>query len=158
MDFTSTKQASEIWDVKSRTIAKYCAEGKIPGAEKIRGQWKIPVDSIRPLSDGAIERLLRITLTLKNNPAHTIDYASAGIPKEMVAYAYGHLARRHYIEAVDSSVEIERIPYEAVLTDRGMDFLLGGNARPSVVIDVTDVAKQLGSVLLAAGIQRLLAS
>ena len=80
----TTKQASEKWGISDRRIRLLCAEGKIAGAELIGKTWYIPdasakpidgriktntnyftkiielkavLDSLRPLTEGELERL-----------------------------------------------------------------------------------------------------
>ena len=47
------KEVAAAWGVSQRTVNNLCKEGKIPGAEKIKGTWWIPDDAKRP-ADGRI--------------------------------------------------------------------------------------------------------
>jgi hypothetical protein len=46
--YISIKEASEKWNVSSRRIQVYCAEGRIEGAAKLGREWAIPVDAEKP--------------------------------------------------------------------------------------------------------------
>lgn len=50
MSEVGTKKASELWGVAQATVAKWCREGKIPGAtqDKPKSPWHIPVDATPP--------------------------------------------------------------------------------------------------------------
>lgn len=49
-DFVGTAAMAELWGCKQSTIAKWCREGKIEGAEqdKTGSPWRIPVDAQCP--------------------------------------------------------------------------------------------------------------
>ena len=42
--YMGTKEASRLWDVSMETVAKWCRQGRIPGAEQDapRSPWRIP--------------------------------------------------------------------------------------------------------------------
>ena len=42
MDYITAREAAEKWGVSERRINQYCAEGRIPGAERFGGAWAIP--------------------------------------------------------------------------------------------------------------------
>ena len=48
MDYTSTIEAATLCGISGRMINYYCAEGRIPGAQKIGGTWIIPKDAPKP--------------------------------------------------------------------------------------------------------------
>ena len=50
MSDIGTKQFAEIWGVQQSTVAKWCKEGKIPGATQDRPHcpWHIPADATPP--------------------------------------------------------------------------------------------------------------
>lgn len=48
MEYITTKEASEQWDVTERTIRRYCEQGKIEGAIHAGSLWVIPMDAICP--------------------------------------------------------------------------------------------------------------
>lgn len=49
MDYITTRQAAEKWNISARRIQTYCSEGRIPGTRKFSGAWQIPVDAVRPM-------------------------------------------------------------------------------------------------------------
>lgn len=48
MDYISVADAAALWGISGRMINYYCAEGRIPGAQKIGGTWIIPKDVPKP--------------------------------------------------------------------------------------------------------------
>lgn len=48
--FMGTKEASNLWNVPQSTIARWCREGKIKGAEQdaAGSPWRIPKNTISP--------------------------------------------------------------------------------------------------------------
>lgn len=46
--YITVKKASEKWGLSERRVRLLCADGKITGAIKDRGTWKIPDDTIKP--------------------------------------------------------------------------------------------------------------
>lgn len=48
MDYITAREAAEKWGVSERRINQYCAEGRIPGAERFGGAWAIPADAEKP--------------------------------------------------------------------------------------------------------------
>lgn len=53
--YMTAKQASEKWGISDRRIRTLCAEGKIPGAFQEGRGWKIPSDARKP-SDGRYKK------------------------------------------------------------------------------------------------------
>ena len=48
MEYLTTVELSERWNITSRRIGVLCAEGRIEGAIKKGKTWLIPQDSIKP--------------------------------------------------------------------------------------------------------------
>lgn len=48
MGYLSITQTSEKWGIKQRRIRVLCAEGRIPGAQKVGSYWLIPEDAEKP--------------------------------------------------------------------------------------------------------------
>lgn len=46
--YLSLRETAEKWDVSERRINQYCAEGRIPGAQRIGKAWAIPADAEKP--------------------------------------------------------------------------------------------------------------
>lgn len=47
------KEMALIWNVTERSVAKFCNEGKIPGAKKVGKSWAIPDEAKKPV-DGRV--------------------------------------------------------------------------------------------------------
>ena len=48
MDFLTSAECAEKWNVSQRRVAIYCKEGRIEGAVKFGRDWAIPVDATKP--------------------------------------------------------------------------------------------------------------
>ena len=48
MDYISTIEAGEKWNLSHRRVAILCAEERIPGVKKIGNTWLIPADAEKP--------------------------------------------------------------------------------------------------------------
>ena len=48
MEFLTTKQASELWNISQRRVAILCEEGRIDGAVKAGRTWLMPADTLKP--------------------------------------------------------------------------------------------------------------
>ena len=46
--YLSLREAAEKWGVSERRINQYCAEGRIPGAQRVGKAWAIPADAEKP--------------------------------------------------------------------------------------------------------------
>ncbi len=49
-DFVGTSAMAELWGCSPTTVAKWCREKRIPGAEQDKpgSPWRIPVDALKP--------------------------------------------------------------------------------------------------------------
>ena len=48
MDYLTTNEMSEIWEISSRRISLLCAQGRIEGAVKKGKTWLIPQNAKKP--------------------------------------------------------------------------------------------------------------
>ncbi len=48
MDYMTTKQAAEKWQLSDRRVLQYCNDGRIEGAEKMGNTWLIPKNAEKP--------------------------------------------------------------------------------------------------------------
>ena len=48
MNYITTKETSELWNVSDQMIRKYCREGRISGAIQKDGVWLVPEDAKKP--------------------------------------------------------------------------------------------------------------
>ena len=51
MEYLTTVEMSEKWNITSRRIGVFCAEGRVEGAIKKGKTWLIPSDAVKP-ADG----------------------------------------------------------------------------------------------------------
>lgn len=121
--YMSTKAAAQLWNLQTKTVSNYCKDGKIKHCFKNgRLGWYIRTDEIKPLSQEDIRRILVLTLQLKNNPAYEIDWTLLDCDRSVLESTYNHLQAQGYI--CDFSVDDEkRLPYEVVLTQKGMELV-----------------------------------
>lgn len=48
MEYITTKEAAEAWDVSERMVRKYCEQGKIEGVIHVGNLWIVPIDATCP--------------------------------------------------------------------------------------------------------------
>ena len=48
MEFISTKEASEKWNISERRVQKLCEEKRIPGVFRFGRSWAIPKGAEKP--------------------------------------------------------------------------------------------------------------
>ncbi len=48
MDYLTTKQVAEKWNISQRRVSKLCAEGRIKGAQLMGKTWLVPLDTKKP--------------------------------------------------------------------------------------------------------------
>ena len=118
-----TKIAAKRWGVTAGTVAKYCAAGLVPGAVKIKKVWKIPYNSIKPLTLDNIVKLLRLVNTLKHYPNLDIDYDHTGLSDANIVKVFQYLVSIGMIQQFDLKEPSEKIPYILKLTQRGLDII-----------------------------------
>jgi hypothetical protein len=119
-----TKTFATKWNVKPRTVANYCANGFIPGAIKERGVWKIPSNSIKPLSPDNVLQILRLVNTLKHYPDIEIDYDVTGLAEKNISRVFNYLVNIRMLQPFDSTVPEDRMPYLVKLTQRGLEYIV----------------------------------
>ena len=49
MDFMTTKEAVEKWNISERRIRQLLADGRIEGAVKVGNSWNIPAYADKPV-------------------------------------------------------------------------------------------------------------
>lgn len=125
--YMNAKTAADVWGLKSGTVADYCNKGKICGAIKyLEARWYIPVDAVKPLSNDEIRRFLILTLQLKNKPSLEVDWSTFPCEYSSVELVYRYLVFRDMLENFDIA-DKKRIPYEVVLTQKGLGIATSGN-------------------------------
>ena len=73
MDYITVQQAAEKWNISPRLAQQYCADGRIPGAQKFGTAWAIPASAQKP-ADPRKEKAASpsITAPLEEAPSHPI--------------------------------------------------------------------------------------
>lgn len=94
--YLSIREAAEKWGVSERRINQYCAEGRIPGAQRIGKAWAIPADAQKPGDPRRTQR------QVKSDPAETahsglLDHKNL-MPLMNTAFSPGHC--REAVEAM----------------------------------------------------------
>ena len=119
--YMSSKAAADLWHVSPKTIAKYCREDKIVNKFKSGSLgWYIRIDEIKPLTTEQVRRLLVLTLQLKNDPSLNIDWSTLDVDVSILDNIYQRLHSQGYIQPFVIGQK-QRIPYEVVLTSKGME-------------------------------------
>lgn len=121
--YMSTQIAAGVWNLKRQTVSDYCSKGKVYRAIKYQeARWYIPIDAVKPLSDDEIRCFLTLTLQLKNKPSLEIDWSLFPVGDSVIEPIYRYLFFREFIENFSISNQ-KRIPYEVVLTQKGLEFV-----------------------------------
>ena len=47
-EYLSTREAAEKWGISERRVNQYCAEERIPGAQRFGTSWAIPASAEKP--------------------------------------------------------------------------------------------------------------
>ena len=127
--YMNTKTAADIWGLNAKTVSDYCKNDKL--FDKFKdgsGKWYIYVDELKPLKNEEIRRLLVLTLMLKNKPTLEIDWSTFSFDDSKIEVIYKSLVMQHLIE--DFCIQDKkRIPYEVVLTEKGMNVVIIGSKR-----------------------------
>lgn len=124
--YMSTKTAAEVWNLKPSTVSEYCKQNKVFKAIKYLGaRWYISIDAVKPLSDSDVRRFLVLTIQLKNKPSLEIDWTAFQLDFATIEPIYRYLVYRELIENF-GIVDEKRIPYEVVLTQKGLEFATSG--------------------------------
>lgn len=144
-----TKIAAERWNVKPGTVAKYCKDGLIPGALKVNNTWKIPSDSIKPLSQDDVAKILRLVNTLKHYRDIEVDNDAAGLADKNVLRIFRYLVDIGMIQSFDAEIPTESLPYKLYLTQRGLE-LITQSAKKKVDMDIS--ANDINTGISAIGL------
>ena len=113
--YYSPKAAADNWKMSHQAVTSACKDGRIVGAiQDSTKKWCIPDSAMKPLDSQIIRNTLIITLSLKNTPNISIsELETYDVPK-----IYKYLKDTGYIK--DFNESSNRIPYEAILSDKGM--------------------------------------
>ncbi len=72
----NTTEAANLWNLSERSVRNMCAEGRIPGAEKVDEKWIIPDDAKKP-DDGRVKTGEYMKSLSKALPIGISDYIRA---------------------------------------------------------------------------------
>ena len=97
-NYLSLREAAEKWGVSERRINQYCAEGRIPGAQRIGKAWAIPASAEKP-GDPRRTRQQGKHVPAQAAPGALLDHANL-MPLMNTAFAPGHC-----LEAVEAMAE-----------------------------------------------------
>lgn len=96
--YLSLREAAEKWGVSERRINQYCAEERIPGAQRVGKAWAIPADAEKP-ADPRRTRKQGKSAPAKTAPGGLIDHTNL-MPLMNTAFAPGKC--RETVEAMAS--------------------------------------------------------
>lgn len=131
--YYSPKTAGDIWGMKYQAVTKACKEERVVNAAKdTSDQWIIPSTSPKPLEKEQIKHVLICILSLKNRP----DPLPADIKEKSTLTLFQYLRDCKYIEPFNEISN--RIPYEAVITQKGMELVF---QTPSIKINWLNIAE-----------------
>lgn len=57
MEYLTTAEFAEKWNISQRRVAIYCKEGRIKGAELKGRTWLIPKDTEKPLDPRSVRKI-----------------------------------------------------------------------------------------------------
>ena len=57
MDYLTSAECAEKWNVSQRWVAIYCKEGRIKGAIQRRRMWFIPADTAKPIDPRNVRKM-----------------------------------------------------------------------------------------------------
>ena len=120
--YMDTKTAADCWNLKPKTVAEYCRTNRVIDKFKTDNKWYIFIDEMKPLSIGEIRKLLILTVQLKNKPTLEIDWSLFSFDDSKIEIIYKNLELQKYINPFDIKNK-KRIPYEVVLTEKGLDIV-----------------------------------
>ena len=146
--YMSTKVAADFWELNRSTVAKYCKDKRINAFKDSSGKWCIPIDTIKPLSNDEIHKLLFLTLQLKNNPSLEIDYSTFTFDDSAVENVYQSLVFAKYIKPF-SIKDKKRIPYEVVLTEKGINFVMSYKTKN--IVSFSELLQKWLPIMISAG-------
>lgn len=148
--YMSSRRAAELWNKSQGTISKYCKLGKVPKSKCIKdshNNWYIDINTVYPLSDDEVRKLLTLTLQLKNNPLYSFDWSTFTIDVENIRPIYEYLADMKYISRFTIN-DSKRLPYDIVLTERGMNLVIGWKGENKTDFNFVNSLLQGSSVVI----------
>lgn len=148
--YFNTLAYSHLWKVSQSTVAKYCRDGKVPGAfQNDSKKWWMPSDAMKPPSDNQIQEILLVTLQLKNDAQYNIDYDAIGVEGNHISAVYTYLAKIGYFRKFSPNIDPYRLPYEVKLTKAGMDFV---TSKKPVDSNIQELIQAWGPTILSLAV------
>lgn len=98
--YLSIREAAEKWGVSERRINQYCAEGRIPGAQRFGKSWAIPDGAEKP-GDPRRMRRQATSAPAETAPGSLLDHTNL-MPLMNTAFAPGHC--REAVEAMTAGL------------------------------------------------------
>lgn len=97
MDYITIQQAAEKWNISLPLAQQYCAEGRIPGAQKIGTDWAIPASAPNPADVPKEKSPIPITNPQEEAPpSHPIPMPLLSSP-----FVPGHC--KEYVESIQDT-------------------------------------------------------
>lgn len=81
----NTTEAAEKWNTTRDVVARWCKDGKVPGAEKPKFRWVIPDDASRPIDKKLQREFVWQILQTKNDSVFRLDFTEWGIDRKLIA-------------------------------------------------------------------------
>lgn len=143
INYLSTKEVSKQWRVSTRTVAKYCRKGELPKVYKDKKTkvWKIPENTVKPLSKKEIKEVLLIIFKIHNYYTVDSEYIKniiTDLPKIEPALLY--LEENGYIIFKENKTKIRYI----IVTDKGYSVLGSGI---EVNIEISSTLELISSII-----------
>lgn len=73
MEYMSTKEATDKWNISERRIRKLLQEGRIEGSNKINNNWFIPIDATKPIDKRIKSDLPDFIIDIDENNLKFVD-------------------------------------------------------------------------------------
>lgn len=132
------------WSQQKITAA--CEDGRIIGADKdTSDKWIIPVNACKPLEIDTIREVLVTVVYLKNRPDSPLDYSD----HNAIVSLYTYLQHIGYLEPFNP--DSNRIPYEVVLTEKGMKLATEGKSLNLNWLTIGTTVIQVAASLITIG-------
>ena len=147
--YMTVKEFATKNHLSNATVRRYCKNGMIIGAEKVMGVWKIPDDSIKPLTDKQTRQMLLSLLLLKNTVAARPDFTSAGCGEADIPRFFKYLSYRNLILGFNIK-DGDRIPIKSYVSDAGINFLFNHKDRTQWIKMILKFGVQFLSLVLQA--------
>lgn len=144
--FTTSRAASDRWDLTMNEVRDACLAGKCPGAFKDSSKkWCIPADCVKPYSDAEIKAILTVSVMLKNDNRIAPNIVFSEKERIKARKDYEYLMLTDYIqeaEILDESLFLR----SAVLTKKGLELILKPSSRTD--FNIAETIKDWGPTAL----------